>query len=182
MTTDDGISVSLVLPDVPASSFSSVGTSDSSTCSVDEEQIQQQEIVPSTTTLVTAVPTTNKKCTKSIAHDDWVCHQAMILRDDLEHGGDACGVLQQLSVLVAYDPTDVKVLGKFDEYIKPPANAVWSSHASDVHGIYPNNVRITSALEIKEVWERFVLFIEGLLDDWFKEGNHCGQLEWSILL
>jgi hypothetical protein len=96
--------------------------------------------------LTTAVVT---KRTKSIAHDDWVCHQAMVFQVDLEHGGDACGVLQ-LSV-VAYDPTYTKVVGEFDEYIKPLGNAVWFSHASDVHGIYPNNVRITSAFEIKDV-------------------------------
>jgi hypothetical protein len=114
------------------------------------------------------VPTTNKKRAKPIAHDDWVCHQGMIFHVDLEHGGDACGVLQL--PVVACDPTYVKVVGEFDEYIKPPANVVWSSHASDVHGIYPNGVRITSALEIKEVWEQFVSFIEGLLDDGSKRG------------
>jgi hypothetical protein len=165
MTRDNGISVSLVLPHVPASSSSSVNTSDS-TCSVDEELIQQ-ETVPPTTTVVT-VPTTNKKGTKSIANDDRVCHRAMIFHVDLQHGDGACGVLQ-LSV-VAYDPTDVKVADEFDEYIKPPANAVWSSHASDVHRIYLNDVRIMSALEIKEVWEQFVSFIEGLLDDGSKRG------------
>jgi len=162
MTTDDGISVSLVLPDVPASPSSSVDTSDS-TSNGDEEQIQQQT-VPSTTTVVKK----NNKRTKSIAHDDWVCHRVMIFHVDLEHGGDACGVLQ-LSV-VAYDAKEIKAVGEFDEYIKPPANAVWSSHASDVHGIFPNDIRITSAFEIKEVWERFVSFVEGFLDTGSKRG------------
>jgi hypothetical protein len=157
-----------VLPVVPASSSFSVDTSDS-TSSVDGEQTQQetvqetqQERVPLTTTVVT-------KRTKSIAHDDWVCHQAMIFHVDLEHGGDACAGVLQLSV-VAYDPTDIKVVGGFDEYIKPPANAVWSSHVSDVHGIDPKDVRITSAFEIKDVWEQFISFIEGLLDDGTKRG------------
>jgi hypothetical protein len=148
MRSDDGISVSLVPPDVPASSSSSGNTSYSPS-TVDEEQLQQ-ETVPLTMTVLT-VPTMNNTCTKSIAHDDWVGHQAMIFHVDLEHGSDACGVLQ-LSV-VAYDPTDVKVVGEFDEYIKPPANAVWSSHASDVHGLYSNDVRITLAGTIIEVWK-----------------------------
>ncbi len=84
MMTDNRISVSLVLSDVPASSSSSVDTSDSIS-SVDGEQTQDQETIPWTTTVVT-------KRTKSIAHDDWVCHQAaMIFHIDLEHGADACG-------------------------------------------------------------------------------------------
>jgi hypothetical protein len=52
-------------------------------------------------TVPTTVPrTTNNKRTYSIAHDDWIGHRAIIFHVDLEHGGDACGVLQ-LSV-VAY--------------------------------------------------------------------------------
>jgi hypothetical protein len=165
-----GISVSLVLPDVPASSSSSsssAGTSDS-TRSVDGEQTQQETVQETQQGTVPPAMTVVTKRTKSIAHDDWVCHQAMIFHDDNEYGGDACGVLQ-MSV-VAYDPTDIKVVGEFHECIKPPANAVWSSHASDVHSIYPNDVRITSAFEIKDVWERFVSFIEGLLDEGTKRG------------
>jgi hypothetical protein len=92
----------------------------------------------------------------------------MIFHVDLEHGGDACGVLQLSAV--AYDPTYIKVVGEFVKNIRPPANAVWSSHASDVHGIYPNDIRITSAFEIKDVWEQFVSFIEGLLDEGTKRG------------
>jgi hypothetical protein len=95
--------------------------------------------------------------------------RSIIFHVDLEHGGDACGVLQ-LSV-VAYDPSaEAKIIGEFDEYIKPPANAVWSDHASDVHGIYPTDARITSALGIAEVWKRFVTFIEGHLGNGMKKG------------
>jgi hypothetical protein len=36
--------------------------------------------------------------------------------------------------------------------------------------IYPADVRIASAFGIKEVWKRFVLFIEGYLDDGTKKG------------
>jgi hypothetical protein len=166
MTSDDG---NLLLPDVPASSSSSVNTSGSinSVDSVDEEQEQQehQETVTATT-----VPTTNHNRTrsKSIAHDDWVHGRSIIFHVDLEHGGDACGVIQ-LSV-VAYDPTGHKVVGEFNDYIKPPTNAFWSSHASAVHGIYPTDIRILSAMGIKEVWKRFVSFIEGLLDEGSKKG------------
>jgi hypothetical protein len=105
MTSNDGIPVSLMLPDVPASSSSSVDSSDSIS-SVNEEQ-DEQETVPST------ILTANHKCTKSIAHDDWVGRRSIIFHVDQEHhGGDACGVLQ-LSV-VAYDPTGHKVVGEFD--------------------------------------------------------------------
>jgi hypothetical protein len=108
-----GISVSLVLPDVPASSSSSsssAGTSDS-TRSVDGEQTQQETVQETQQGTVPPAMTEVTKRTKSIAHDDWVCHQAMIFHDDNEYGGDACGVLQ-MSV-VAYDPTDIKVVGDF---------------------------------------------------------------------
>lgn len=95
--------------------------------------------------------------------------RSIIFHVDLEHGGDACGVIQ-LSV-VAYVPSaEAKIIGGFDEYIKPPANAVWSDHASDVHGIYPTDARITSALGIAEVWKRFVTFIEGHLGNGMKKG------------
>jgi hypothetical protein len=56
----------------------------------------------------------------------------------------------ELSV-VAYDPKYVKIVGEFDEYIKPTANAVWSNHASEVHGIFSTDVRIASAMRIPEV-------------------------------
>jgi hypothetical protein len=158
MTSDDGIPFSLVVPDVPASSSSSNNTSDS------DEELQQEETVPSSAT----VPTSNHKCTKSIVHLDWVGRQSIIFHVNLKHGGDACGVLQ-LSVVV-YDPTGHKVVGKFDEYIKPPDNAFWSSHASDIHGLYSNDVRITLAGTIIEVWKRFVSFIEGFLDVGSKKG------------
>jgi hypothetical protein len=95
------------------------------------------------------------KQTNSIAYEDWVGHQSLIFHVDLEHGGDACGVLQ-LSVL-AWDPTGFKVIGEFDEYIKPPATALWLDHASEVHGLNPASQRIRSAMSIFEVWNRFFL-------------------------
>jgi hypothetical protein len=69
MTSDDGIPVRLVVPDAPASSSSSVNTSDS-----EEDEVQQEETVPSSAT----VPTTNHKRTKSIAHLDWVGQRSII--------------------------------------------------------------------------------------------------------
>jgi hypothetical protein len=116
---------------------------------------------------VLIVATTTKR-KKAITHDDLAGLTSILFHVDLEHGGDYCGVLQ-ISV-VAYNPSEAKVIGEFDEYIKPPANATWSDHASEVHGIYPNDVRITSAMGIVEVWKRFVLFIEGHLADGAKKG------------
>jgi inhibitor of KinA sporulation pathway (predicted exonuclease) len=81
---------------------------------------------------------------------------------------DECGVIQ-LSV-VAYNLKEKKIVGKFDNYIKPPANAVWSNHASKVHGIDPTDHRIASAMGLVDVWKRFVMFIEGHLDNGFKKG------------
>jgi hypothetical protein len=65
-----------------------------------------------------------------------------------------------LSVIV-YNPTGLKVVNEFDEYIKPPANTVWSNYASEVHGLYPSDDRIASAMG---------LFIEGHLDNGSKKG------------
>jgi hypothetical protein len=118
---------------------------------------------------ITIVPTTSFKQTNSIAHDDWVGHHTIIFHVNLEHGGDSCGVLQ-LSVIV-YDPTGLKVVDEFDQYIKPPANAVWSDYASEVHGLYASDDRIASAMRLIEVWnKRFVLSIEGHLDNGSKKG------------
>jgi hypothetical protein len=48
---------------------------------------------------------------------------------------------------------------------------VWSNYASEVHGLYPSNDRIASAIGLSEVWNRFVLFIEGYdLDIGSKKG------------
>jgi hypothetical protein len=130
---------------------------------------QQQEMVdnqPNTTVMTVPTPVSlivvlTTKRTNSIAQDDWVGHRSIIFHVELEHGGDACGALQ-LSV-VAYDPKDAKVVGEFNKCIKLPANAVWSYHASEVHGIYPTDDRIASAMGITEVWKEFVLFIEAIL-------------------
>jgi hypothetical protein len=111
-----------------------------------------------------------------------VGHRSVLFHVDLEHGGDYCGVLQ-LSV-VAYDPKETKIIGEFNEYVKPPASAIWSDHASLVHGIYENDERIKTAEGIKEVWKRFVLFIEchlaggtkkGIIVAWGGQGCDC---EW----
>ena len=58
---------------------------------------------------------TTSKCINLIAHDDWGGHHSLMLHVNLEHGGDACGILQ-LSVVAYYDHTYLKkVIGEFDE-------------------------------------------------------------------
>jgi hypothetical protein len=176
MTTDDEENaVTLVvlgheLPSSPSSdsSDSAVNAQGGGPC----QDQQQQELVT-----INAVPgilnavsvPTNPKRTNSIAHDDWVGHCSVILHVDLEHGGDKeCGVIQLSAV--AYEPKENKAVGKFDDYIKPPANAVWSNHASEVHGIYPTNHRIASAMGLVDIWKQFVMFIKGHLDHGSKKG------------
>jgi hypothetical protein len=121
-------------------------------------------------TLPNPVLTAPSKTKRSVhvAHDDLVGHRSVIFHVDLEHVGDNCGVLQLL--VVAHDPTEGKIVGKFDKHIKPPATAIWSNHASEIHGRHPNDERITSAVEITEVWSRFVRFIEGHLANGTKKG------------
>jgi hypothetical protein len=69
-----------------------------------------------------------------------------------------------------------------DEYIKPPAHDVWSNHASEVHGIYPTDVRITSVMGIMNVWKQFVvLFIFKAILIMVQKRNHCYLVGWSIL-
>jgi hypothetical protein len=104
-------------------------------------------------TIMTAVPTVwtvlpTTKCTNSITHDDWVGCCCIIFHVNLEH--------------VTYDPISVKVIGDFDEYIKPPANAVWSHHASEVHQIYPTMPYQDPKCygKITECRKQLVLFIE----------------------
>jgi hypothetical protein len=119
-------------------------------------------------TVPTPVSTTTKRI-KSIAHDNLLVGlRSVLFHVDLEHGGNYCGV-PQLAV-VACNITEAKVIGEFNEHIKPPASVTWSDHASEVHRICSNDERITSAAWITEVWKRFVLFIEGHLAEGTKKG------------
>jgi hypothetical protein len=114
------------------------------------------------------VPTTTKP-TSSITHDDLVGLRSVLFHVNLlEHGGDHCGALQ-LSV-AACNPSEAKVIDKFDGHIKPPAAAAWSNHACQVHGTCPNDARVASAVGVTEVWKKFVLFIERHLADGMKTG------------
>ena len=198
MTTDDDENAArlVVLGDDASSSSSSSDSSDSAVAvknptrtnvvnavnavvatsrtdvSVPTNEAQQVTV---TNPVIAALVTKQKN---SIAHEDWVGHRSLIFHVDLEHGGDACGVLQ-LSV-VAYDPTGFKVISELDEHIKPLATALWPDHASEVHGLYPTDERIRSAMSIFKVWNRFVLFIEGHLHDGSKKGMIAASCRFYI--
>ena len=167
MTTDDEqpASLGLVLGfTIPSYSSSSSSSEDNTQDAHEANQQEQEQQTTKPTSIPVATITTRTNRSNSVANDDLTNGRSIIYHVDLEHGGEACGVLH-LSV-VAYDPSaEAKIVGEFDECIKPPAklNAVWSDHASDVHGTYPTDARITSAPGIAEVWKRFVTFIEGHL-------------------
>jgi hypothetical protein len=175
MTTDDEENASRLvvlgheLPSSPSSdsSDSAVNAQGGGPC---QDQQQQETVAINAVHVILKalfVPT-KPKLTNYIVHNDWVGHCSMIIHVNLEHGGNECGVIQ-LSV-VAYNPKENKVVGEFDNYIKPPANAVWSNCASKVHGIYPTKHRIASAMGLVAFWKQFVMFIKGHLDHGSKKG------------
>jgi hypothetical protein len=146
MTTDDEQPASLRPLGglvMPSSSSSSSSSEDNGQDAHGANQQEHEQQTTNPTSIPGATITTRTNRSNSIAHDDLAHGRSIIFHVDLEHGGDACGVLQ-LSV-VAYDPTGANIIGEFDEHIKPPAHAVWSDHASDVHGIHATDARITSA-------------------------------------
>ena len=80
---------------------------------------------------------------------------------DLEHGGDKCGITQLSAVLFRLGgvedvdiPGDSIIEEVFNEYVKPPKDAIWNSKTQDVTGLYASHPSILNADPIETVWKR----------------------------
>ena len=91
---------------------------------------------------------------------------------------------------MAFCPILKESIGTFDRYVQPPEGAVYSSHASAVHGLTLSGDKIKSAQNIEIVWSDFVQFIEGYLQEgakkgilvaWGRQGCDCGAYIFLIL-
>ena len=70
---------------------------------------------------VSAAPKTKRMV--SIAHDDIKSKRIVYIHIDVEDGGPMCGLLQISFVVL---DADYKELGRFNEFVKPPVNAIWN--------------------------------------------------------
>ena len=60
----------------------------------------------------------------------------------------------------------------FNEYVKPPDDAIWDPRATDVHGLTKDDERIISAEGIVDVWCSFNSFV----------GRHVGKNQRAVLV
>ena len=84
---------------------------------------------------------------------------------DIETGGEYCGIVQisaQIFRVMNHNSTFESNIEPeiFDEYVKPPDDAIWDPRACDVHGLSVDDERIVNADGILEVWNRFNEFVD----------------------
>jgi hypothetical protein len=71
----------------------------------------------------------------SLAHKSLESDSCVLFLLDLETGGPKYGIIQLL--VVAFSKSG-KILGEFDQFIKPPPKAIWSEQAMQVHNLRPS--------------------------------------------
>jgi len=121
----------------------------------------------------------------SILHDHHVNKKIIWVSFDIETGGPKCGILQLSAVFYNHDGI---LLGQFNEYVKPPSNAIFLPQACECHGMtHRNDRRLQGADNIEEVWNDFckvvkIVFSTGVENDcvgvlvaW--NGKSC-DMEW----
>ena len=134
----------------------------------DEDDAAQEEQQDELVAMEEAVPNNARKPRRkySIAHDDYVSGRVVNFDTDVEdiNAND----LVQLSC-VASDQNG-NILGKFDQFIKPPDDAEWDPIKCDVHKYTKDDERVVNGKSIKEVWLDYVKFVESHLDNGAKVG------------
>ena len=68
--------------------------------------------------------------------------------------------------------SNLKIIGEFDKFVRPPENAVWDKNACMCHGYRKDDFRIMNAGKILEVWPRFKSKVVSYLDS----GRHIGMM------
>jgi len=124
---------------------------------------------------------------KSIAHHHM--HSDIVYCSfDLETGGEFCGIVQMSAQMFRIRVENGKMVGEieeetFNEYVKPPDGSIWSTHATDVHGLHESHPQIIDADPIQIVWEDFTKYVNrhigpsqrGVLVAW--NGETC-DMKW----
>ena len=116
--------------------------------SEEENDEPEQERFDTVADVVTPVKKKKERKTFSVAHRWLDKGNAVLVHIDLETGGEQCGV-NQLSTVI-YDVGLRLVVGEFNKYVRPPDDAVWSSHAC-VHGLSASSESIKSADTLVQV-------------------------------
>ena len=97
----------------------------------------------------------------SIAHDNFLEGNLVLFHVDLETGGKNCGIIQLATI--AYDVDKKRALDDgFNKYINP-GSRYWDDNCIAIHGIQPNDKRITGADGIAKVWWEWKAYIESHL-------------------
>jgi inhibitor of KinA sporulation pathway (predicted exonuclease) len=96
---------------------------------------------------------------------------------DIETGGEYCGIVQisaQIFRVASHNSTFESNIESevFDEYVKPPDDAIWDPRCSDVHGLTPDDEKISKADSIVQVWERFNSYV----------ARHVGRDQRAVLV
>jgi hypothetical protein len=90
-------------------------------------------------------PATTTKKYHSIAHDNIAKEKMVYVHVDVEDGGPNCVLLKISAVIM---DTDLKIVGEFNEYVKPPENTEWDPHACRPHCLHVNHPSIVNADQI----------------------------------
>ena len=129
---------------------------------------------------VSAAPKTKRMV--SIAHDDIKSKRIVYIHIDVEDGGPMCGLLQISFVVL---DADYKELGRFNEFVKPPINAIWNEQAcKETHNYHKEHPKIVNAQPIEVVWPKMVAEVErhlvgdkvGMFLAWSGEGSDLSKM------
>ncbi len=101
---------------------------------------------------------------KSLAHHYFDQDKAVLCSFDIETGGEFCEILQISAQILCVTGINSKnpstSLGPvFNEYVKPPDDALWDPQCSRLHGLSANLPQIQTANKITLVWHHFCEFI-----------------------
>ena len=116
----------------------------------------------------------------SLIHDYVEEGKAVFISFDIETGGDDCGIVQISAECFVLDSTTSNGWGErlpntFDSYVKPPPSAIWSDHATLVHGIHQGHPFIVDADSLGLFWGKFKSYI----DDNILIGHHGVLVAWN---
>ena len=124
----------------------------------------------------------------SLIHDHVEAGTAIFVSFDIETGGEECGILQISAECFTLEQDVCKYGGQrfsdtFDSYVKPSDSAVWSEHATKIHGLHRGHPSIINADPLESVWVEFIAYLNanipigkvGVLVAW--NGETC-DMEW----
>ena len=86
----------------------------------------------------------------SIIHDEVKNGQVVFISFDIETGGDDCGIVQLSSECFILSSNGDEGGGRrlkqtFESYVQPHESAIWSKHATEIHGLHKKHPSIITA-------------------------------------